>query len=330
MLVAVNFHYIREKTNYPFQSIHGIDPEGFRKQIVCLGDEGTFVSQEDIIRFLGNEKELPEKSILITFDDGLREQYEVALPILNELGVPAVFYVNPFNILEQKISNVHQIHLLRSFESSLQILERLSEFNLPISVSDREKELAIAHYNYDPTEEAILKYILNFKMNFHTKDLVINTLFEERFSKEEIFNFHESLYMTKPMLKYLDQIGFLGSHTYSHQPLGLLPSEKLISEFEKSHSFFQDIGVQAPRSVSYPYGSRDSCSQPVLDMAKQFQFQFGFTMERAGNRFIKENALRLARFDCNDVIGGKYSLFDPGKMFEQMQISSWDFSRCTT
>src|ERR1700754_2724866 len=38
---------------------------------------------------------LPKGSFLLTFDDGLREVYEVAAPILLRKGVPAIFFLNP-------------------------------------------------------------------------------------------------------------------------------------------------------------------------------------------------------------------------------------------
>ncbi len=330
MLIAVNFHYIREKSNYPFSAIHGLSAAQFKNQIERLGKEGVFVSQNDICRFLADETELPERSILVTFDDGLREQYEVAYPILQELGVPAVFYVNPLNIQEGKISNVHQVHLLRSFVSTADMLAGLGKLDLPLQLRDEEQKLAIAHYNYDSDEDAVLKYILNFKMDFHTKDAVVNRLFEETFTAEEAKGFHESFYMTEEMLRVLGQDGCLGSHTYSHQPLGLLSPEELDSEFAKSQAFFESRGLVMPRTVSYPYGSRASCAQPVLDTARKFNFEFGFTMERAGNSHIRENALNLARFDCNDVIGGKSNLFEVGRMFDQIPTATWEFSGCNT
>lgn len=329
MLIAVNFHYIREESNYPFSAIHGLSAAQFKSQIQSLGKEGTFVSQDDIRHFLAHESELPERSILVTFDDGLREQYEIAYPILQELGVPAVFYVNPLNIQEGKISNVHQVHLLRSFVSTADMLDGLGKLDLPLQLTDAERQTAVTHYNYDSAEEAVLKYILNFKMDFHTKDEVVNRLFEETFSAEETKRFHESFYMTDHMLWDLSEDGCLGSHTYSHQPLGLLSPEELDAEFEKSRAFFESKGLAMPRTVSYPYGSRASCAQPVLDKAKEFDFEFGFTMERAGNIQVRENALNLARFDCNDVIGGKSNLFEEGRMFDQIPVASWEFSGCS-
>lgn len=325
MLVAVNFHYIREIYNYPFKAIHGLVPDEFRNQILKLSEEGVFVSQDQIHDALLHSKILPEKSILITFDDGLKEQFEFAHDILDDLGIPAIYFVNPFNIEEFEISRVHQIHLLRSYIPSGEILLELKKNMIEVNLAPEEAKAALQHYNYDDPNDAVLKFILNFKLDFYEKETVINGLFDFFFSQAERNEFHSSLYMDLEILKRLDSKGFLGSHTYSHQPLGMLDDETLLEEFEKSNKFFIKHLNSSPKAVSYPYGSKESCTPRVFDLAKKFNHSFGFTMERAGNNTLKQKALHLARFDCNDVIGGKFSYFRKGEMFEKMKLSNWEF-----
>lgn len=324
MLAAINFHYVRDSFDFPYKAIHGLLPEEFKSQIECLSKEGQFVSQDQIIDGLIGKYELPQNSIVITFDDGLREQVEIAQSILNEMGVPSIFFINPINIAEKRISNVHQVHLLRSFLTSREILEAIKINGAAIVTSPLENKLAIDHYFYDHHEDAILKYILNFKIEPNSRDRIINGLFESIFSTTEIRDFHSQLYMTSDMLRDLDSKGALGSHTYSHQPLGLLDSESLFKEFDKSEQFFKSMAIHPPKAISYPYGSRESCSKQVIDLAGKFGFSFGFTMERAGNPGITEKPLQLARFDCNDVVGGKSNYFSQSKMFDQMNKSCWD------
>src|SRR5687768_6956468 len=113
MLVAINYHYVRPAFDHPYPGIHGLTPAQFEHQIRVLSTVGTFVGGADIRSAL-NGGRLPERSLIVTFDDGLREQYDYAWPVLQRLGVPALLFVNTGPIAERTVSTVHKIHLLRS------------------------------------------------------------------------------------------------------------------------------------------------------------------------------------------------------------------------
>lgn len=49
MLIAVNYHYIRERFDEPYPSIFGVTPSEFAQQLDALGAEATFVGASDIV-----------------------------------------------------------------------------------------------------------------------------------------------------------------------------------------------------------------------------------------------------------------------------------------
>jgi peptidoglycan/xylan/chitin deacetylase (PgdA/CDA1 family) len=51
------------------------------------------LSLVDFMRSLKGQQALPKDSFLLTFDDGLRECYEVVAPILKQKGIPATFFL---------------------------------------------------------------------------------------------------------------------------------------------------------------------------------------------------------------------------------------------
>jgi peptidoglycan/xylan/chitin deacetylase (PgdA/CDA1 family) len=124
MLTVSNYHYIRPKFDAKYPSIFGVNPSQFKKQLLLLRDKGEIIFPQD---FISNSKyilESKENFYFITFDDGLKEQYDYALPVLDELGIPAIFFVNSSNFFEKKISTVHKIHLLRSILSPDEFCKR--------------------------------------------------------------------------------------------------------------------------------------------------------------------------------------------------------------
>jgi peptidoglycan/xylan/chitin deacetylase (PgdA/CDA1 family) len=64
----------------------------FQGQMELLARQFHPVTLDQVSHFVGGEEDLPERAVVVTFDDGYTDNYEVALPILNQVGVPAAFY----------------------------------------------------------------------------------------------------------------------------------------------------------------------------------------------------------------------------------------------
>ncbi|MAO35681.1 MAG: hypothetical protein CMP12_07150 [Zunongwangia sp.] len=312
MLCVANYHYIRTDFKAKYPSIFGFTPSQFKMQLEILSKYGEFISQPDLLQKI--EQPFQKNYILITFDDGLKEQYEIAKPILDEMGIPFIFFVNSWNFSEHKLSMVHKIHLLRSILNSEIINSRTA-----LKLSQEENQLAIKHYNYDDTNTARLKYLLNFKLNFKELVLLIDPLFHEYFDESKIF---EELYMSKDMLIDLDKNHNLGSHAHQHIPLGEFDEEVISQDLKDSQLFFNSLLGHKLDAISYPYGSFSAC-QKVSKIAKENNFKLGFTMERALIADLQEDPLLISRYDANDLPLGKGDLFKENKLFSKPTYRNW-------
>jgi peptidoglycan/xylan/chitin deacetylase (PgdA/CDA1 family) len=300
VLTVSNYHYIREdyKTNYP--SIFGVTPLQFKEQLLLLKNSGEFVSADDLISHTDSLINSTEKYILITFDDGLKEQYEFGLSILDSLNIPALFFANSINFEQKKVSTVHKIHLLRSIISSddfLKSILKIDSSKIKSINTFRAKKI----YIYDDEKSAVLKFILNFGLTYAEQEKIISNLFLVHYDEAEVL---KSLYFNDLNLIELASKGFLGSHTHSHYPLGLLKTEEVILELQNSKNFFEKLTTTTINSVAYPYGTQESCTVEVAEIAKKIGYKLGFTTNRGVN-IGNENKLLLNRFDCNDLVGGK-------------------------
>lgn len=73
---------------------HFIPEPTFREQLRWIAGSGwTVVDLATFLAGLEMPERLPERSLLLTFDDGHRSMREVALPILRKAGYPAVCFV---------------------------------------------------------------------------------------------------------------------------------------------------------------------------------------------------------------------------------------------
>lgn len=303
MLTVSNYHYIRTDFKTPYPSIFGVTPEAFKNQLIACQEIGEYIHPKDFL--LNSEAIISSKDnyVMITFDDGLREQFQLAKPILDALDIPALFFVNSINFLEKKVSLVHKIHLLRSKIASKELLTALeaSHLQTTIVLTREEKKKAELHYNFDDSEAAQLKYILNFKLTVAQQSKVITNLFERYFDPVAV---NKELYMDEKQLKILGAEEMLGSHAHSHLPLGYLSSEIINDELSKTKNYLEKLCNKEIDFISYPYGSLEACAKPVPEIAKSLGYKFGFTMER-GINCGGEDELLLKRFDCNDLPLGK-------------------------
>lgn len=303
MLTVCNFHYIRTNFEKPYPSIFGVTPIEFDNQIKELKEIGEFISIDQLVNNIDEILVDTKNHLLITFDDGLKEQFELALPILEKNNIEALFFINSMNYIEEKVSMVHKIHLVRSEINPITILSEIKKVgaNERFELTPDELIKAVKHYRYDDEQSAHLKYLLNFKLPKKVLEMVINSLFETYFNEEEVVN---SLYMTNNQLNYLAQKQMLGNHTHSHLALGLLNEVQIESEIFKTKSFIQSFQKNTNLAISYPYGSEEACQDPVTEIAKKLGHKIGFSMER-GTNDKTANKLLLKRYSSNDLPGGK-------------------------
>lgn len=88
------YHRVLEQAPSGNPKYHYIEADQFRKQMELL-DAWNFtpITFYDYQLYLNGELSLPAKPVIITFDDGYLDTLEVAVPILNDLSIPAVIYV---------------------------------------------------------------------------------------------------------------------------------------------------------------------------------------------------------------------------------------------
>ncbi len=71
-----------------------VPPALFRSHLKALADAAyTTISMYELLAHLEQGAPLPEKPVILTFDDGYRDNYENAFPLLREFGMTAMFFV---------------------------------------------------------------------------------------------------------------------------------------------------------------------------------------------------------------------------------------------
>jgi peptidoglycan/xylan/chitin deacetylase (PgdA/CDA1 family) len=301
--VAVNFHYVGMPA-LPHPGIHGYDVQGFRECLTGIGRRCDFVSLPDVLQAVESGGELPESSCLVTFDDGMRCQYEHALPVLEALGIAAAFFVSGDPLANGRAAAVHKLHWSRANlgdAAVMAFIEKLAQRaeGLP---HPREVDMAAAadSYRYDEPETARLKFYLNYQMPDAFVEELLRDLFEHMQLVEA--DFAADFYMSRDMVRDLAARDMLGSHAITHRPLAKMSVQRARAELAESGRLLEAIGGRPIRAVSYPLGNRDAVSPAVAEQAEAAGYSAGYTMERACNVDLRQPLL-LGRVDARDADG---------------------------
>ena len=89
----LEYHMVTENP-HPDAKPYVVPPEDFAEQLDYLAEEGyTTITPQDYARARKGKQQLPEKPVILSFDDGYEDNARVVLPMLRERGMKAVFYM---------------------------------------------------------------------------------------------------------------------------------------------------------------------------------------------------------------------------------------------
>jgi peptidoglycan/xylan/chitin deacetylase (PgdA/CDA1 family) len=311
-LLAVNFHYIEAGLSYPYPAIYPVEPERLEAQLQELGSCFDFVSGEQLLAALDG-KALPPRACVITFDDGLRSQYENALPILDRLGIPALFFVCGRPLRDARALNVHKIHFVRANVSPASMLQELETSLEATGASEVERDdvqtRAQNTYRYDEPQAALVKWYLNFGLSREAADQVVSGLFAKLVDDEAAWC--ERTYMSEGQIRELAARSYLGNHCFDHLPLAGLEQDAMREQILRNQQALEAIGCYPVPFISYPYGGESAVGKREAATCAELGLRIGFTMERSLNTSL-EDPLLLARIDTNDALGGKQPMMGVG------------------
>jgi peptidoglycan/xylan/chitin deacetylase (PgdA/CDA1 family) len=104
-IAILMYHSVLERPDCEVNTLGGImhSSQVFRGQMEVISRHFSPVSLDDALQFLRGDKVLKGRPVVITFDDGYSDNLDVAIPILNQVGVPATFYVAVASVDTRKL-----------------------------------------------------------------------------------------------------------------------------------------------------------------------------------------------------------------------------------
>lgn len=303
-LTVVMYHYVRnvEESRYP--GIKGLELDFFIKQLSFFKENYNVIAMEDVILSFGG-KSLPPKPLLLTFDDGYAEHFNLVYPALKEFGIQGSFFVPVKAIVEHELLDVNKIHFILASlhdvndivdDIRLDVLAYKNQFNLK-GFDGYFEELALAN-RFDTKEVIFVKRMLQYALPEELRSLLSSRYFEKYVGMNEKV-FAKELYMNESQIKQLVRDGMhVGCHGYDHYWWNKLDSDSLETELMKSKEFLSSIGCDMSQwTACYPYGSSSD------SVVKELEFQgckLAFTTEVKVAEIDNHSKLLIPRLDTND------------------------------
>lgn len=102
--ILMYHHMLKKRENRYKNNESVIHVEDFEEQMKYLHEQGYYtIKPEELKKYLKGEICLPEKSIMITFDDGHRSNFVYAYPIMKKYGFKGTIFMITKVIYEDKV-----------------------------------------------------------------------------------------------------------------------------------------------------------------------------------------------------------------------------------
>ena len=299
------YHYVRDLKNSRYPEIKGMDVSLFKKQISFFKDNFNPVTIEEVIAHFDQGYQLPDKPLLLTFDDGYIDNFTTVFPILQEEGIQGSFFIPGKTFTENVLLDVNKIHFILACapidELYSDVVNEIDHLISNNEYNEMTKEEMIEKYavanRFDPKEVIFVKRILQMVLPEEIRNRISSELFKKYVGIDED-KFARELYMNIDQIKCMKRNGmYIGLHGYDHYWLGKLDKDKMEKDIGRSMDVLSDVIDRNSFIMNYPYGNYND---DVLSYLRLKGCKLGMTTEVRVADTQKDDRLLLPRLDCND------------------------------
>lgn len=299
------YHYTRDLSHSRYPKIKGMDKSLFRQQIEFMKNNFNVVTMEQVIDAVeGGKSKLPERALLLTFDDGYIDNYTFALPVLEEYRVQGSFFIPGKTFATHQLLDVNKIHYILASADMDELVKdvkkemdyyRGREYDYP-TTDELFDEYAVAN-RFDVKETIFVKRMLQTVLPEKLRNIISSKLFKKYVGVSEEQLAYE-LYMTEEQIRTMKRHGmFIGLHGYDHYWLGNLEPEQMKKDISKAMEVLDEFIDNKHWVMNYPNGSYN---QNVLEYIKAKGACIGLTTEVRVADLEMDNPYKIPRLDCND------------------------------
>ena len=277
------YHRILDTDQSSFRFDEGLvsaTNEAFYHQMRFVRENFHVVTFRDLLECERAGKDWPDRGLIVTFDDGYRDNYTNAFPVLRELKIPATIFLATGHIGEEKLFwwDLIAFCFKRTDCDSVDLPEISTE---PVSLADTgERKQAI---------NLVLEWIK--RAADETRQSFLERL-PDRLGVTLDDDLAFAIHLSWDEVRTMSEGGVeFGSHTVTHPVLANVNADRLAVELRESKATIERETGKEAIAFAYPVGRSVNFTAAAMEAVKEAGYSFAVSYEegvadrRASNRY---------------------------------------------
>ena len=293
----VMFHYFYDNKKY--KKVQGAISAQELEELI-LSKKYKVISAELLLTKY-KDKKLEKNEICFSFDDGLKEQKEIALPILEKYKLKAIFNINTYPTINEidkleiyryyrnyYFGNVEEFY--KTFFSYLE--ENFQDYKKNSELNDFSQYLIKSKfYSYNDRKFRYFRDVILKEKYYEIMDELIKKI-------QNLQEVKDKIWLKKEEIKNLSDLGHLiGLHTHTHPTnLDELTFSEQLEEFEQNKNILEEIIEKKIELVAYPCGKYN---KDTFRCMNKLGIKFGLSATTKENNY---HNLLISREDISDIL----------------------------
>ena len=248
---------------------------------------------------------MKENDICLSFDDALKCQYDVAIPVLNERNISAFFFVYSSAFSDNPdYLEIYRLFRTKCFQNVTDFYQKFFEIVKNINKNNYiiEKKIFFSinylkNFPFYTEDDKWFRYLRDNYLGNIQYNLIMNQMMLEK--QFDISSAKDNLWMNENNLKEIHYQGHvIGLHSYSHPTqMSKLSYEDQMAEYQKNINHLkQTLNFEDIKAMSHPCGNYNKDTLMILH---KLGIKIGFR-SNLGIKTIK-SSLEIPREDHSNI-----------------------------
>ena len=229
----LTYHRLSER---PDSFFPGLPLNTFARQVNYLARHYQVLDLADILNRIRSGDELPPNSVALTFDDGYRDNFELAFPILRRCHIPATFFLTTGFVSRQDVLWNDKVAFALKFTRKNRL-----------ALSGTENNLRFEHWR--TAAEGCFRLLWFLRRISHSEKLWrIEEILEQLDTRHFGFLWESMLTWDQARIMQAQGVHF-GAHTVTHPILSRVPLDEARQEIVESKRTIERELAGSPRCL---------------------------------------------------------------------------------